>query len=182
MCVRVCTANRHTVLTPVENMVLFDNKQLKEAHCYRTGCNLHRDCKGLFSKCMKEEPCSFGICRLNPSQPLRSVWESPNQSLQKPRLLYLSPAGGRVSGHALTTLGRCCHALPCRRATRWPGTFGGSALGTDRSLARRADRAWAQTASGSRPILSPEHLWHRVQFQLRFFTGLLRCTPNGHRQ
>lgn len=88
-----------TVLSPVENVAMFDSNKLEKALCYRAGCNPPWDCNGPLSKCMKKELCSFGVCCSNPSQPLRSIWESPRQGLQKPRRLHLSAAGGRVSCH-----------------------------------------------------------------------------------
>lgn len=105
-CVWVCSANRHTVLTPVENMVVLDNDKLEEAHCYRTGCNPHRDCKGTLCKCTKKEL----LCVLLESFP--ALEERLGISTARPAKAPTSSTSPQLEEESLISTGRWCCALP----------------------------------------------------------------------
>lgn len=86
---------------------------------------------------------------------------------------------------ALTTAGRCCCAPPADEQCGGPVCLWQPAVATEGlQICRRLcpgdrpqpstepeDSVLAPAASGSHPILSPEHLRHGLQFQAQFFTG-----------
>lgn len=112
MCIWVRTANRRTVLTPVENTVVFDNNKLKEAHRYRTGCNPHQVCKGPLRNGMKKELCSFGVMLVESFLALEErLGISTPRPAKAPTPLAL-PCWRKGLLSSLTTPGRYCCALP----------------------------------------------------------------------